>query len=256
MRNEGSKAYKVYLASLIFGIFLVAIELLLSFTNRSICPSEGCKIAENLLLIPKQYMLIIAIIYFISLLLLGLFYRSSKGQLFKFLLLIFIGVGFTGDWFLVFKLIWEYNVKCYFCLTIAGLVTATAFSGVYMLSRDRVSYPGLLNLLLGSLLGLLGAFVITTPPADRLDTIGEKTLIVYAKGCSRCEELLQDPNFRNLPKIPVASVYSFLKIVGIDSLPVIIEKREEDVRIFVPKEKRLEESSCQPLPQGGLCVLP
>lgn len=257
MKEFRSRPFRLYLLSVLAGFFLVAIELLLNLFNRSICPTKGCKIAENLLLISKNHLLIIALLYFVFLFLLSVLYSSSRGQLFKLTVLFLIGLGFMGDGFLVLKLLGEYRVKCIFCLLIGGLLIVITLSGIIALSHEKLSYHALISLILGSLTGLTGAFFISTPlfEKSRLDERG--ALIVYAQGCLKCEELLKDPNYAKLPRVPVSGIYPFLKVVGVETLPIVIEKKEGKICILEPREKFLEETSCPTTTtQGGLCVIP
>ncbi|MCS7199032.1 MAG: hypothetical protein RMI63_01825 [Caldimicrobium sp.] len=244
--------YTLYIL-ILFSLFLVTLELFLTHFDKSLCPSESCEVASLISPIPKNTMLKLGIFFFLSLFLITIIYSKTQGTLFRNLLLFFTGFGLFADTIFVFRLLFEFKVLCYFCIAIAILILLSFISILIIIKKEPLAISSLISFSLSALLGLTFAYYLTSNDYSKIINSTSKGIIIYSEDCIRCQELLKNPLYTTWEKVHVSKVYSLLKALHLNTLPIIIEKRENQILI---NSNPLSNATCEVQSQGGLCVLP
>lgn len=254
MMVKGRKRFFFPYLSIFFGLILIAAEFFLSLYGKSLCPTKGCEVAGLMIIIPKNYLLLLAFFYLCLLFILTFLYRLTKGSFFKDLLFFLGGSGIFAEAIFLLRLFWDLGLLCYFCLAIAFFTLLTVFTLFSFLLREPLTSTSILALFLGSMIGLIITFLITgTGIALRAKRDLNRGYLIYSEECSQCQTFLKDPNFAHLEKVHVKEVYPLLKILNISTLPIMVEKKGDTIIITTPQAPT---SACDSQAQGGLCVIP
>ncbi|MEZ0344114.1 MAG: hypothetical protein ABWJ99_04860 [Caldimicrobium sp.] len=265
MKNKNKRALPVYFF-ILSALLLISAELLLNYFGKSLCQAKTCEIASNLLIIPKIYLLFLALIYFVLLFLLTKIYLYTEGALFLNLLLFAIIAGFSGDILFISKLIFEYQLICYFCVGIFLILFFTILSYLYLFRGFKFNTSILFFIIFGLIFGIIAAYKITTPDLISLNTFSKSQFLIYSQDCPRCKELLSKINPKNTATIPFYQIYPIFKVFDFNTVPILIEKQNSTWIIYTApediekklsiKNSHLKEIPCDNETQGGLCVLP
>ncbi|MGC8965408.1 MAG: hypothetical protein ACP5KO_01200 [Caldimicrobium sp.] len=265
MKDKNKRAFLVYLFILL-ALLLISVELLLNYFGKSLCQAKACEIVSNLLVIPKIYLLILTLAYFILLFILTKAYLYTEGSFFLNLLFFLIITGVSGDGLLLSKLLFEYKLICYFCLAVSLILFLTTLSYLYLFRHIKFNTSSIFFIILGVLFGIFFIFKIATPEPISLFTSKNNLFLIYAEDCPRCKELLSKNNHNQIIPIPYYKVYPLFKIFDFKKVPLLIEKQNhtwiiyaspEDIeaKLFKNKESSMN-IPCDKETQGGLCVLP
>ncbi len=265
MKNKNKRAIFVYLF-ILSALLLILSELLLNYFGKSLCQAKSCEIVSHLLIIPKTYLLGLALVYFISLLLLTKTYLYTEGTLFLNLLIFLIFTGISADGLFLAKLLFEYKLICYLCFAIAFLIFLIILSYLYLFRGIKFSISTLFFVFLGLLFGLFFAFKITTPELPSISSAKKPYSLIYAEDCPRCKELISLSDLQQINLIPFYQVYHLFKIFDLKSVPILIENQNgtwviyskpEDIESkLINNTSTLKNIPCENETQGGLCVLP
>ena len=254
----------IYL-SLLACVVIIAQALLIIFRGEAFCVNEGCKIVEALTLIPPFYFNLLGAASFFTIFCAAIItkYRSRTEPLLRIILI----SSLAAEGILLGYQIFVANVFCSYCLFIfilvvimnslmglrqltLGLVTIVAQLVMFsLLSFDAAKDP-LRGLTLDN-----GTYAvrICSDPVKQLYLIFSEDcphcykVIEALEGCTRCEfhfnpikEISADllpglsPNEKYVPQINTAA----LKILGIDTVPVLIAK-DYDGLTFIKGERNI-----------------
>lgn len=252
--------FLIFIALIIF-----LLEGLLTLYGKSLCANKACEISQFLILIPKTYLLSLAGLYFFSLFLITWLYNSTEGSFFLNLLLFLISAGLMAEGVFIGRLLLDFQLLCYFCLFVAGVLFLISL--FYLLFLRRISFNSytLLSIFIGGLAGIFFAFKVTSQSQNFFNNPEKKYFLIYSQDCSRCTELLSKVKRTDLEEIPLQRAYLLLKFFKISTVPVLIEREEKTWRIYPDLEdmekKLLNNTSsidkkCGNETQGGVCALP
>jgi hypothetical protein len=254
----------IYL-SLFACVVIIAQALLIIFRGEAFCVNEGCKIVEALTLIPPFYFNLLGAAYFFAIFCIALITKQRSGT--ELLLRILLVSGLAAEGILLGYQIFVANVFCSYCLLIFVLVVIlNSLMGFRQLTLGLVTI--VVQLVMFSLLsfdtaknplrGLTldnGTYAVRrcSDPVKQLYLIFSEDcphcykVIEALEGCTRCEfhfnpikeigaGLLPglSPNEKFLPEINTAT----LKILGIDTVPVLIAK-DHDGLTFIEGERNI-----------------
>jgi len=213
---------RVFLPLLLLGY--MATETYLKLNKSSLCEATGCKLAGELLKFEAIYLNYFGLIGIFFLIIFG--YRSLKSRFFE--RLFFIGI-YAGIAFEATILSYQFIVNpepCIFCLGIFGsLLLIALFSSlknfVYVLFSIGMIFIGLNTLSI----------------AKNTSYINENGYyLIQSKGCPHCKKVKAyfAKNEVKYHAISVSEVNArnFLKFLNIASIPVLIEKHHEEIKII------------------------
>jgi uncharacterized membrane protein len=251
--------------SLLACIIIIAQALLIMFKGEAFCVNEGCKIVEALTLIPPFYFNLLGAVYFFVVFCTALITKRGTGT--EPLLRIALISGLAAEGILLGYQIFVANVFCSYCLLVfllivilnilmgfrqltLGLVTIVVQLVMFsLLSFDTAKNP-LRGLTLDD-----GTYAVRrcSDPVKQLYLIFSEDcphcykVMGALEGCMRCEfhfnpikkigaDLFPglSPNDKYLPQINTAA----LKILGIDTVPVLIAK-DYDGLTFIEGERNI-----------------
>jgi hypothetical protein len=264
MKYKRSLLGIIYL-SLLAGVAVIVQALLIIFRGGAFCLNEGCKIVEALTLIPPFYFNLFGAAYFFAIFCIALITKKRPGT--EPLLRILLVSGLAAEGILLGYQIFVVKVFCSYCLLVFVLVvTLNSLMGFRQLTLGLVTI--VVQLVMFSLLsfdtaknplrGLTldnGTYAVRrcSDPVKQLYLIFSEDcphcykVIGALEGCTRCEfhfnpikeinaGLLPglSPNEKFLPEINTAT----LKILGIDTVPVLIAK-DHDGLTFIEGERNI-----------------
>jgi hypothetical protein len=254
----------IYL-SLLACVVTVAQALLIIFKGEAFCVNEGCKIVEALTLIPPFYFNLLGAASFFTIFCAAIItkYRSGTEPLLRITLIsglaaegillgyqIFVANVFCSYCLLVFVLMVILNILMGFRQLVLGLAIIVVQLFVFSLLRFDTAKDHLRGLTLDN-----GTYAVRrcSDPVKQLYLIFSEDcphcykVIGALEGCTRCEfhfnpikkigaDLLPglSPNKKYVPQINTAA----LKILGIDTVPVLIAK-DCDGLTFIEGERNI-----------------
>ena len=254
----------IYL-SLLACVIIIAQALLIIFRGEAFCVNEGCKIVEALTLIPPFYFNLLGAASFFTIFCTALITKHRSGT--EPLLRIVLVCGLAAEGILLGYQTFVANVFCSYCLLIfvlmvilnvlmgirqltLGLAIIVVQLFVFSLLRFEAAEDHLRGLTLDN-----GTYAVRrcSDPVKQLYLIFSEDcphcykVIEALEGCTRCEfhfnpikEISADllpglsPNEKFLPEINTAA----LKILGIDTVPVLIAK-DHDGLTFIQGERNI-----------------
>jgi hypothetical protein len=262
--KHGSLQGLIYL-SLFACIVIIAQALLIIFRGEAFCVDEGCKIVEALTLISPFYFNLLGCVYFFAVFCTAIITKCRSGiePLLRILLVsglaadgvllgyqIFVAHTFCSYCLLVFLLIVILNILMGFRQLALGLAIIVVQLFVFSLLRFESAEDRLRGLTLDN-----GTYAVRrcSDPVKQLYLIFSENcphcykVIEALEGCTHCEfhfnpikkigvDLLPglSPNEKYLPGINAAA----LKILGIDTVPVLIAKNHDGLT-FISGERNI-----------------
>jgi hypothetical protein len=263
MKHESLQGL-IYL-SLLACIVIIVQALLIIFRGETFCVDEGCKIVEALTLISPLYFNLLGCVYFFTVFCAAIITKCGSGI--EPLLRILLVSGLTADGVLLGYQIFVAHTFCSYCLLVfllmvilnvltgfrqltLGLAIIMVQLFVFSLLRFEFAEDCLHGLTLDS--GTYAARRCSDPVKQLYLIFSEDCphcykVIEALEGCTQCEfhfnpikrigiDLLPglSPNEKYLPGINTAA----LKILGIDTVPVLIAKNHDGLT-FIEGEQNI-----------------
>ena len=254
----------IYLSLLAF-VVTIAQALLIIFRGEAFCVNEGCKIVEGLTLIPPFYFNLLGAASFFTIFCAAIITKQRSGA--EPLLRILLVSGLAAEGILLGYQIFVANVFCSYCLLIFLLVVIlNVLMGLRQLALGLAII--VVQLFVFSLLNfdtakdpLHGLTLDNGTYAVRRCSDPVKQLyLIFSEDCSHCYKVIEalegctlcefhfnpikeinadllpglSPNEKFLPEINAAA----LKILGIDTVPVLIAK-DHDGLTFIQGERNI-----------------
>ncbi len=270
MKRESPFILKVCYLVLLLGILFVGIEYILeNYFKKSVCPTSGCLLAEELLLLEKNYLLILALLFYTSLMSLLYLYQKTGGSFFRNLLLYLLTAGLIGDTYLIFFLHINNAEPCWFCLIVFFITLAGAiFILIYLKDEPIPSSQFLLAILFGIFSLALGLYVSSPSPIISKEGKVKKAdlILIYSQSCPACKEVLAESERLglNLEKIPLNRAFPLIKALNLKNLPCLLEFNNDKIEIYTGFEavknrlnlEKIKNPCAENLKEGGLCAIP
>lgn len=263
-KKKSSTLFFIYLF-IFLTLFILLIEIILNLYGKSLCTARACEITEFLTVIPKRYLLVIAGLYFFSLFLITWIYNSTGGSFFINLLILFLSAGLMAEGVFAGRLLLDYQILCYFCFLIGGLLLLLSLLYLNFFSQIPLKAYTLLCSFIGALAGLFLALKITSLSGDLFGNLEKRYYLIYSDECARCQELLANMHINDIEKIPLQRGFPLLRTLRLSTLPVLLEKEGKTWKIYSDPEdmekilvgKPLKTNPrCDNETEGGICVLP
>ncbi|MCS7150229.1 MAG: vitamin K epoxide reductase family protein [Caldimicrobium sp.] len=255
MKKKRKNSLYILLFLLSLTLILILLEYFLSQYDKTLCLDKGCEIARLISPIPKTTLLLIGGLFFTVFLLTTIIYYKTKGSFFKNFLLFLAGSGVFAEAVFISRLLLELKATCYFCISVAILTSLIFIFLLFVIRDDPFGLSSLLSLCFGSIIGFSVAFFLTSLDLDRVLKDTSKGYIIYSENCPRCLEFLKNPLYGDWEKIHLSKVYPLLRALNITTLPVLIERRENQILI---NTNPVDNATCQLQihERGGVCVVP
>lgn len=243
------------------GGILIAIQILvIIFQGEAACLNQGCKIVENLTAIPPLYFNLVGFCYFQTVCWL-FFWSRRKGALILDLARLLLLVGVAVESVLLAYQIHVAQALCLYCLILFAIVLLLntmagwkqAVAGISLLA-GVVTISSLLSYGPTALLskeqtinsGTYGVRTCVTPRKElylffSADCPHCKSVIQALEGCSSCDfhfnpiEKLENLDLKDLKHAPSYDPELnklLLKLLGIESIPVLLEKNQSGFTII------------------------
>jgi len=205
-------------------LIYIAVETWAKLHHTSICGSEGCKLAGELLIFPSIYLNYLGALAALALLVLG--YTSiKKGEFEKlFFITLYAAIGFETIMFA-----YQYYVNpepCIFCAGVYGSLLTIA-----LLSRFRY-----LIYALPAIAALWMALGMLAIPKNQALITADGAWLIHSETCPHCRKVkayFADHNITYHPVLVQASnARALLKALDIDSIPVLVIKEGDTTRVF------------------------
>ena len=240
---------------------LIAIQILvIIFRGEAACLNQGCKIVENLIKIPPLYFNLVGLFYF---LMVGWFFfpARQKDNLLLDLSRLFLLTGVAVEGVLIAYQIYVAEAFCAYCLILFSIVLLLNALAGWKQSLAAISIlSGVI--LISSLLSYGPTALLSRQQTINSGTYGTRTCenprkelyLFFSADCPHCKNVIQalegcsscNFHFNPIEKLDDfvlkgtkrAASYDpelnklLLKLLGIDSIPVLLEKNQSGFSII------------------------
>ena len=251
----------------LLGSVIIASQIALKwYTGSSYCPDAGCKVVEKLTAVPPEYFNYLGLTFFLLVALLARPpRRGSSPKLGLLSLALVSGLAFEASLFSYQMLIAK--TFCSYCLTILALVALMnllygfrqLIAGVSIFTAIMIAFS-LLNFLPAGADSQTYSLKNTAYGKKSCSRPSKEIFLVFSADCPHCQNVLDTLNncnscdlylnpieeihALNLPELELNPKFSpeinrlVLKVLGINSVPVLLAKDAEGYRI-IKGEKRI-----------------
>ena len=208
----------------LFLFIYIAVETYLKLNHTSLCEATGCKLAGELLRFNPLYLNYLGLVSVFFLTILG--YISLKSKLAEklFFIVLYAAIAFEAT-ILGYQFIANPE-PCVFCLGIFSSLSLIALLG------HVKNFPLIAAIALSIFLGL-STLAITK---NQSFLTQEGTYLLHSDTCPHCKKVktyLVEQTIKYTPiSIEEASARSFLKFAGFNTIPVLVIKDAQGVRMF------------------------
>jgi len=208
----------------LFLFIYIAIETYLKLNHTSLCEATGCKLAGELLRFNPLYLNYLGLGAVFTLLVLG--YLSLKSKLIEklFFMVLYAAIAFEAT-ILGYQFLANPE-PCIFCMGIFSSLVLIALLG------QPKNFPLIAAIALSIFLGL-NTLAITK---NKSFLTQEGTYLLHSDTCPHCKKVKNYLAKHNIQYTPIsieeASARSFLKFAGFNTIPVLVLKDAQGVRMF------------------------
>jgi len=208
----------------LFLLIYIAIETYLKLNHTSLCEATGCKLAGELLRFNPLYLNYLGLGAVFTLLVLG--YLSLKSKLIEklFFMVLYAAIAFEAT-ILGYQFLANPE-PCIFCMGIFSSLVLIALLG------QPKNFPLIAAIALSIFLGL-NTLAITK---NKSFLTQEGTYLLHSDTCPHCKKVKNYLAKHNIQYTPIsieeASARSFLKFAGFNTIPVLVLKDAQGVRMF------------------------
>jgi uncharacterized membrane protein len=245
-----------FAASILIGIQI----LIILFRGEAACLNQGCKIVENLINIPPLYFNLVGLFYFQAVCWL-FFLARQKGNLLMDLSRLLLLTGVAVEGVLIAYQIYVAETLCAYCLILFAIVLLLNVLAGWKQSLAGISIlSGII--LISSLLSYGPTALLSKQQTINSGTYGTRTCLspkkelylFFSADCPHCKNVLQaleGCSSCNFHFNPIEKLADFdlkgtersasydpelnkllLKLLGIDSIPVLLEKNQSGFSII------------------------
>ena len=265
--TASTNGYRVMRILAFIASLLAAAQIIFSLTSGSIiCLNKGCHIVESLTIIPPLYLNIIGFIFF-QMIFWSYHYVNYKPvqQTDLLGLLLISGLAFSSA-LLAFQIFFVHAL-CGYCLLIFGFVFVMnlcygrkqRITGTVILSVILFSFS-ILNFMPTEVFSKFYSLKNAAYGVRSCDTPTKEIFLIFSSDCSHCKNVIQELNNCNSCDLylnPIDKIDSLeaeglelnpdyspdlnrliLKVLEIDTVPVLISKSQEGYR-FIKGEKKI-----------------
>jgi uncharacterized membrane protein len=265
MKVEKSIFLSFYYLILLLGLFFVGQEYVLeNYFKTSICSTPSCSIAQELLLIEKKHLLLLAFVFYASILIFLFLYHKTGKKVFRNLLLYFLTAGLIANAYLIFFLYIETKLSCHFCLGIFVITLGGSISAFLYLKNELISPLHFLIALFFAILSLsFVIFISSSRPIISKDD--ENLILIYSQHCPTCQKVIKiSKNLEiSLKKIPLSQAFLLMKTLNLQNLPCLLEVKERKIVIYTNLEEIIQrlnikkiEANCEKNKEERMCAIP
>lgn len=232
MRRNKIIIGNIFFAILLIGLLFLVVEILFQYHDKSICPTEGCKIVNQQTRFGEVSIILIGIASLTALLALSFFtlYRNKTG-LEKYINLVLIVSLASEGFFAGYQAFWI-QTACIMCLSILGIFL--------ILGALRLLY-GEYDVIAGflSFAGVFALLYLILPTGETVSIPNDDLILFYSNNCPFCEEVKKEIEASKLKVTPLlAKDYTvFLKNLGIEHVPALYVNKKNQKIILIGKDE-------------------
>ncbi len=213
----------------LIGIIITTLEVYLNSKGTSICKTQGCTIVHIFdvhHILNYLGMTIFFVIFVFTL------FKSKELQVLRSLILAVCIV--IEGYFIGFQL-WYVKELCYFCLLVAGLIFLIFLLDFFSSKVKTIGLTGIIGFL-----SLLIATYLVNIPLTSLDL--KSPVIIYQRGCPHCKAVIEYAKKHKIKinTYPVDRVYALMKILDLNSVPVMIYRKNKSEIFMINGESNIE----------------
>lgn len=262
-QNETKRFMRLALVAFLGAALAIVQVGYLLLTGHAICPTNGCKVVEELVKIPVLWFNIFGACFFLFLLMLSLKAQRSKISLLLFKTLALCGIAAEGV--LVSYQIFIVHTYCIYCLALFGvLLLLNILLGLRYAFRATLVFSSVL--LIFSLLQFSstdtqmtldhGTYAVKSCDSSS----SKKMYFIFSESCPHCREVLTTlqqcnscevrfnplqtiqssilPDVKLLPGYEPEVNRNLLKSLGINTIPILIEQKQDGL-VFIRGEGKI-----------------
>lgn len=227
------------------GLIITIAEVILHFSDKSLCPTQGCRIVESFVKGGEIILLLVGVVIFLILLLLSVI---KKYELIHSMILI---SALSVEGYLLGFQLFFLREFCLFCIVVFGILSIASFLRLIQGKRE---------IALGFLCFVSVFFISYLVSPQIKDFPTSKYVLVYSKDCPKCKEILQYCKEMSIPVdlLEASEVINTLKALKISSVPILFCNETNEKRFIIGAEKIKEYLVAKALPKEesiGVCPI-
>ena len=266
IKNYTDGHHIMRMLALIASILAAAQVMFILVSGSIICLNQGCRVVENLTLVPPLYLNIVGFIFFQTIFWLSFYVSRNSDQPSELLgLLLISGLTFSSA-LLAYQLFFV-HAFCGYCLLIFGFVFTMnlcygrkqRISGTVILTAIIFSFS-ILNFMPTEVFSKFYSLKNAAYGHRPCDFPSKEIYLIFSSDCSHCMNVIQELNNCNSCDLylnPIDNMVSLkaeglelnpdfspdlnkliLKVLEIDTVPVLVAKSQEGYR-FIKGEKKI-----------------
>jgi glutaredoxin len=218
MQDRKQVYKKIFLAVSVLAMIFVLTEIVMQSLGKSICQTEGCKVAAQYVRYGDISILLIGLVTFSLLTLLSFLelYLNKIGVGWFINLVLIVSLACEG--FFTGYQTFSIHTPCLFCLIIFAFILVLGI--IRLLAGERELIAGLL-----SLAAVFSMLYLVLPAGAPVDLpASDHFILFFSKDCKHCAEVIQnlDQNKIEVKHVEVTAYSAFLKSMGIDTVPTLM----------------------------------
>ncbi|GEM_PF-3575719 len=214
------------------GLLLSLIDFIGLLTSSPICKADGCLLVNQTTPYGSIPFTIAGIVFFTTLFVLS-FYKKLH-----FVIDYLLSLALPVEGALLGYQAFFLQKFCLVCVSIAGIIAVLFYIYIRIPHRNKLAYLFFLFSVSSTILLLFLGVFLYTPAQNPNDPawvpLQGKTLI-YSKDCSHCEDLIdkiKKNKITGIRFVRLRQAKNYLALNGITIVPVLIDKKENSVKIL------------------------
>jgi hypothetical protein len=222
----------IFIAVSSVGALFVLAEIVMQSLGRSICFTEGCKIAAQTVRFGESSILIIGLLMFSSSAVLAVFSRIYTMPPLERLINFIIIVSLACEGFFMGYLTFRLSTVCIFCVVVFSLLVILGV--LRLLSREYEVVAGF------AALAAIFSLLYLVLPAGTIAKLpeNERLVLFYSKDCKYCAEIMTEieNNKISVKHVEVNGYAALLKSMGIEHVPTLLVNEPYQKVFFTGKD--------------------
>jgi uncharacterized membrane protein/glutaredoxin len=232
MQRKNKVVGNIFLATVVLGAVLVAAEIVFQFFDRSLCPTEGCRLVSNHTRFGDISILLIGLVTFSALAMMSYPALYKNRTRFERPINIVLVVSLAAEGFFTGYQAFSIHMACVFCLIMFAFFMALGI--LRFLYGEKEVVAGFL-----SFAGVFALFYLILPTGSTVSLPEEELTLFYSKDCKYCAEVMKEIEAGKMKVIhlDVREYAGYLKNIGIEHVPTLFVNKKNRKFFLTGKEE-------------------
>lgn len=219
---------KIFLAVSSIGVLFVLTEIIMQSLGKSICFTEGCKIAAQAVRFGEISILLLGLLMFLSLAVLAAINLRHKSDVIERLINFILVVALACEGFFMGYLAFRLYTVCIFCVIVFGFLVTLGV--LRLLAKQHEVLAGF-----AALAAIFTLLYLVLPAGGMMKALpeNERLILFYSKDCKYCAAVIAELDAKKITAkhLDIAEYGALLKSMGIEYVPTLFVN-EPNQKVF------------------------